>query len=269
MSAQDDGFQFHRTLLQRMIVSIYHLINFIVPWHRLPTIVGGFNLEAFRERLREQNLHHTGYGVSAATPWCVGNERWRSADGSYNNLDHPRMGMAEVRFGRNVPLTEATPDPHAALLDPSPREISNEILRRDVFKPATTLNLLAAAWIQFETHDWFFHGKPTDENPFEIPLLPADDWPDSRDGVMRIRRTAPDTTPREPWLGATPTFRNKNSHWWDGAQIYGSDRKTQQQVRSGKDGMLNLGANGLLPDDPSNPGIDFTGFNDNWWIGLS
>jgi hypothetical protein len=33
--------------------------------------------------------------------------------------------------------------------------------------------------------------------------------------------------------------------------------------------MIALGADGMLPDDPTHPGVDFTGFNDNWWIGLS
>lgn len=30
-------------------------------------------------------------------------------------------------------------------------------MTRKEFIPATTLNLLAAAWIQFQTHDWFVH----------------------------------------------------------------------------------------------------------------
>jgi hypothetical protein len=41
------------------------------------------------------------------------------------------------------------------------------------------------------------------------------------------------------------------------------------RIRSGRDGTIALGSDGMLPDDPTQPGIDFTGFNDNWWIGLS
>jgi hypothetical protein len=269
MSRQNDGFTFRRSLRQRFLGAIYQTINLFLPWHKLPVFVGGFNLEAFREKLRERNLHHTGYGLPAASQWLLGNDRLRSADGSYNNLQHPRMGMAGTRFGRNIPLGEAILDTETKLLNPSPRLISREILRRDVFKPATSLNLLAAAWIQFEVHDWMFHGKPTEENPFEIPLSSDDDWPDAVDGRMRIRRTLPDLTSREKWLGTTPTFRNFNSHWWDGAQLYGSDRGLQERIRSGQDGMIALGPDGLLPDDEANPGVDFTGFNDNWWVGLS
>lgn len=44
-------------------------------------------------------------------------------------------------------------------MSPNPRLVSETFMKRDVegFKPATTLNLLAAAWIQFQVHDWFFH----------------------------------------------------------------------------------------------------------------
>src|SRR5262249_5268810 len=193
---------------------------------------GAVSLSVFRERERQHNLYHTGYGAPAATEWMPSNERFRSADGSYNNLDHPRMGMCGSRFGRNVPLAEAVPDTGLDLLDPNPRVISREILQRTTFKPATTLNLLAAAWIQFETHDWFSHGHPIDDDPHKIPLPPGDDWPQPEHGCMRIRRSHPDPTAREPWLGGTPTFLNQNSHWWDAAQIYGTNIDHQRKIRA-------------------------------------
>ena len=269
MSRENDGFEFHPSLLERILSALYRVINLFFSWHRLPTLLAAVNLGVFRDHLRQYNLHHTGYGAQASSDWNAGNERWRSSDGSYNSLDHPRMGMAGSRFGRNIPLPEAVPDSGEALLDPSPRLISRELLARRTFIPATTLNLLAAAWIQFETHNWFSHGLPEPGNEFKVPLPPGDDWPDPIDGCMHIRRTVADTTPREPWLGATPTFRNVNSHWWDAGQLYGNDRAKQMQIRSGTDGMIKLGDDGMLPDDPTHPGIDFTGFNDNWWIGLS
>jgi hypothetical protein len=179
------------------------------------------------------------------------------------------MGMAGVRFGRNVPLGAAVPESGDALLDPSPRLIANQLLRRDVFKPATSLNLLSAAWIQFEVHDWFFHGTPMAEAPFAVPLSDDDDWPHDGDRRMHIRRSVPDQTPREQWLGATPTYRNEHSHWWDATQLYGKNATAQAVLRSHVGGMLRLGDDGMLPDDPARPGADLTGFNDNWWVGLS
>src|SRR5262245_45755630 len=104
MSRQNDGLQFKFSLLQRLLSAVFRVANVFVPLHRLLTLLGAVNLATLRDRLRRDNLHHAGYGVQAATPWVAGNERWRSADGSYNSLDHPRMGMAGSRFGRNVPL---------------------------------------------------------------------------------------------------------------------------------------------------------------------
>ena len=43
-------------------------------------------------------------------------------------------------------------------MTPNPRVVSRELLTRDSFVPATSLNMLAAAWIQFMTRDWFSHG---------------------------------------------------------------------------------------------------------------
>src|SRR5262249_12621569 len=149
------------------------------------------------DRLRANNLYHTGYGISTSGDWSAGKERWRSADGSFNSLNHPRMGMAGSPVGRNFPLPECLVERGEDLLDPTPRVISRELLARRTFIPATTLNLLAAAWIQFETHNWFSHGVPQPGDEFKIPLHPEDDWPEKVHGCMQIRRTVADTTPRE------------------------------------------------------------------------
>ena len=41
------------------------------------------------------------------------------------------------------------------LMEPSPREVSRRLLTRDPFLPATSVNTLAASWLQFMIHDWF------------------------------------------------------------------------------------------------------------------
>jgi hypothetical protein len=270
MSRENDGFEFHPTRLERFLDAAYRIINVFVRWDHLPTLLAAFNIAAFRDRLRARNLHHTGYGAKSPGPWKPGYERWRSPDGSYNCLAHPRMGMAGTRFARNIPLAEGLPETGDALLEPSPRLISRELLARHEFIPASTLNLLAAAWIQFEIHNWFSHGRPEVGNEFKVPLPRGDDWPEKEtfDGCMHIQRTAHDKTPREPWLGATPTFININSHWWDAGQLYGHSHHVQMKIRSKRDGKIKFDGE-MLPEDPDIEGVDFTGFNDNWWIGLA
>src|SRR5262249_40212566 len=137
-----------------------------------------------------------------------------------------------ARFGRNIPLNRAWPN-NDLLLTPNPRLISERLLQRDKFKEAKILNLLAAAWIQFEVHDWFFHGEPTPTDPFHLPLEPNDTWRQHAPEMV-IRRTQPDPTrdyaleddqarknPRSDRY--PPTYVNTGAHWWDASQIYGGD----------------------------------------------
>ena len=102
------------------------------------------------------------------------------------------MGMIGARFGRNVPVDRTYPEPMPQLLEPNPRVVSRELLTRDEFKPATIVNVLAGAWLQFEVHDWFSHGKNVPEEPFELELADDDPWPDR---PMRIERTRSDPAP--------------------------------------------------------------------------
>ncbi len=240
-----------------------------IPWHKLPTTLGLFRLYQIRKRLRELNLYDTSKIASTGTlpvrPFDPKYRSTRTPDGSYNDLQSPAMGMAGTRFGRNVPLDHARADEGQALLTPNPRTVSRELMTRHTFQPATSLNLLAAAWIQFMVHDWFSHGKNEKDNPYELPLKDDDPWPER---PMRIRRTGLDPTRPQGSTEKVPTFLNTETHWWDGSQIYGSDERTLAKVRSFKDGKLTLGSDGFLPVDPET-GIDISGVTGNWWVGLS
>ena len=97
------------------------------------------------------------------------------------------MGSLGSRFGRNVPLECTVPSPRTAARA-EPAHVSRELLTRKEFIPATTLNLLAGAWIQFEVHDWFSHGKNETENPWVVPLDDDDPWPENPMQIQRTRR---------------------------------------------------------------------------------
>ena len=241
------------------------------PWHQRQTPLALIKLLQFRNRLRENNLHDTAEiaptdHLPKPQPSPDGRHfRARTDDGSFNDLGHPEMGMAGTRFGRNVPLEDAYPD-EKSLLTPNPREISRRVMTRDEFIPATILNVLAAAWIQFENHDWFSHGDNQTKQKFQLPLADDDDWPEEH-RPLEVGKTAIDETRKGDISAGPPTFINHVTHWWDGSQIYGSDSETVSKLRSHKDGKLTMGDDGLLPLDDG--GVDSTGFNDNWWVGLS
>ncbi|WP_373525172.1 peroxidase family protein [Nostoc sp.] len=244
---------------------------FGIPWHKLPTPLGLLKLVQFRGKLRKDNLHDTSQlpnsdQLPKPVPSADGRHlKFRTADGSYNDLQHPEMGMAGTRFGRNVSLQDAKSD-EKNILTPNPRTVSRVLLARDEFQPATILNLLAASWIQFQTHDWFSHGDNQRNNKFEIPVEQDDPWL-SEHGVMPVNKTLEDTSrtgdPKNP-----ASFINGVTHWWDASQIYGSNQETIDKVRSHVDGKMIIGEDGLLPVHPEN-GIDKVGFAGAWWVGLS
>ncbi len=61
-----------------------------------------------------------------------------------------------------------------------------------------------------------------------------------------------------------PTPLNERDHTWSQAQVYGSSAEEQAQLRSYEGGKLRLELNGRLREDPNKPGIDKTGFNNNF-----
>ncbi|MFI6318408.1 peroxidase family protein [Nonomuraea sp. NPDC050556] len=231
-------------------------------WHRLPVPLQLFKLVEMREQLRSSNLHDT-YGAGGERPRRPSNRRmvFRSYDGTGYDPDDVDMGAAHTRFDRNVPLHLTFPETQAELMEPSPREVSNRLLARTAFKPATSLNVLAAAWIHFQNHDWFSHGRNPAAEPMEIPIEDGDPWP-SRS--MLVRRTKPDPVSHTDST-RPPTFENTVTHWWDGSQIYGSDEETCRRLRTGEGGRMTV-EQGRLPADG---GLDLTGFSDNYWVGLS
>lgn len=243
-----------------------HFIDRLIGWHRLPRPLGILVLIGLRNRLRRHNLYDTETEASVGGANPEGADlpprNARTVDGSYNDLEHPRMGSVGCRFGRNVPLEHTHPEPDSRLLTPNPRVVSRELLTRDRFKPASSLNLLAGAWLQFEVHDWFSHGKNEPDQPWELPLDDADPWPER---PMKVQRTRRDPTWREE-LGLPPTFVTADSHWWDGSQIYGSTSEFAAALRA-DDGKLRIGEDGLLPADLEEH-LDLSDAAGNFWVGL-
>ncbi|HCH66917.1 MAG TPA: peroxidase [Deltaproteobacteria bacterium] len=250
-----------RSAAGELLEDVVEQLNKIVNWHELPVPVGIVNLIELRNALRDENLHDTsGGGEQDPEPSHIGARHLyaRSDDGGYNDLEHVGMGATGAYFGRNVTPDAGHPDLHA-LMSPNPQLISEAVLARTEFKPVEALNLLAAAWIQFMTHDWFSHA----DDPSQEHVIPA-----HRAGASEVR--IPHTASADDWAPGAPrppAYRNRVTHWWDGSQVYGSDTDTIQHLRTGEGGKLRIGPHGRIPRHPQT-GTPEAGFTDNWWLGL-
>ncbi len=249
--------------------SVFSLLNRRVSWHRLPVRLAVLNLDAYRHVLRAQNLIDTEppeappQARTVPPPPTEESRSARTADGRDNDLSVPAMGAVGATFGRNL-----KPDYRPDLFNtPNPVTVSEQLLAREHFLPATSLNLLAAAWIQFQVHDWVNHARhPRGVDDIKVPMPGGRTWQNTTDGkpenIMRIAANQalgvnPDGTQR--------LFANSASHWWDASEVYGSDAATIADLREGA--KLRLTDAGYLPQDTS--GQEITGFNEGWWLGLS
>ncbi len=268
--------------------------------------------------------------------------RFRTLTGICNDIFNPLMGATDQPFARNVGFEAAFPDlelndlarnRHAGrigLLTPDPQVISRKLFTRRQSAPekcrngrglpnlstqahcdyhqAAHINVLAAFWIQFMTHDWFSH---LDEGHNAAAMIATGCGTHNTNGGAtplisetikqlgcrpedRIDRTliAEDSSPPTFTVGdkrylsrAPKTTLNKVTAWWDASQIYGYNETSRHRVkRDPRDPAkllleASLGAHKnpgylpiLTPSDPQNPqwaGQEAVAFPDNWNIGLS
>ena len=125
-----------------------------------------------REKLDRDNLHvdlPQRAARSASSP--TGSSRppgvthFRTADGSWNNLDDPKEGAAGTRFPRNVANAAIAPaDDERAAHPPTRALISRKLLdpRRRRWPRSRSSTCSRRRWIQFQNHDWINHGDNVD-----------------------------------------------------------------------------------------------------------
>jgi hypothetical protein len=180
------------------------------------------------------------------------------------------------------------------VLKPDPQRIRRALLSRegdDDYLKADTLNVLAAFWIQFQTHDWFSHLEEGKNGPGLMPTgcqaKGADCRPDDRiDRSLFADLEAPPRFTaggRSRLARAYKTSRNTVTAWWDASQLYGYDETSLGRVKRDPRDAAKLmlvpaddDSRGYLPilgaRDPMNPawaGQEATAFPDNWNVGLS
>jgi hypothetical protein len=275
-SAQRLGYRFQtqpparNVLFGAAVRATFDVVNRYVPWYRLPVRLGLLNIEALRYVLRTRNLFDSELREAPPSarpvppaPPCDQARVARTFDGTSNDLSAPAMGAVGSAFGRNL-----RPDYRPDQFDqPSPIIVSQQLLYREQFRPARSLNLLAAAWIQFQVHDWVSHARfPLGQADVRVPLPDGMTWSNTPGGPpeheMRIAGNIPFPDGRPNPM--SPVFPNDTSAWWDASEVYGADAAKGNQLREGA--KLRLTPQGYLPDDIK--GLEITGFNESWWLGL-
>lgn len=214
--------------------------------------------------------------------------RHRNITGICNDIYNPAMGSSDQLFARNVSFDSTFPDlsknelvrnrhgDRLGLLKPDPQVISRKLFTRGQSDPATCrqgqgldnnavnaqcdykkapfFNVLAAYWIQFMTHDWFYHlreGQNTDQrmpvgcktqlvNNKEQPLTEDEAAklgcrPGDRVDVAFIADKEPAPTftykGKKHLQRAHKTTQNTVTAWWDASQIYGFDELSLKRVK--------------------------------------
>jgi hypothetical protein len=185
-------------------------------WDRLGRPLGHLTLLGLRHRLRQYNLYdpdlpgHPPRRDPAAENGAHGDaappRRTRAIDGRGTHPRQAAMGAVRTRFSRNAPVAPASEGP-------DPADVSEQLLRRrsGEFVPAKSLNMLAAAWLQFEVHDWFAHQFDTDAQSLPAGVKP-----------LKIDPASPATL---------PMYLSDQSHWWDASQLYGASACFADAIR--------------------------------------
>src|SRR6266849_6456210 len=169
--------------------------------------------------------------------------RFRTIDGSWNNLTHPEVGKAGTPLGRYVPASATTPQD--VYREPSVLRVSERLLKQNQFIPAATSNgtisALAFAWVNFFVHDFYARGTEFSRTAVAQYKLPVGDG----------KYVYMSKLPEYPG-GKAGSHRSQATHWFDASQVYGSDEAWARQLRT----TTNTGAlgaklrvcdDGLLP----------------------
>lgn len=273
------SFGYLSSVLMNGLTSLYGNIagykdKYWTNWYRKKMFTGVLTLAYMRNQLNKLNLFNT-YTINQKInnnlkyyPPTEFEKRFRTINGTYNNFENIMEGAAGTRFQRNVNAQSSNKTNTDDLLNPNPRTISQLLLtRKGEMIKAPFVNMLAAAWIQFQNHDWISHGEPSTNEVIEIPVGIEDEiFKKFHQRSILVGKTQHDIT-RDESEQYQYTFINEVTHWWDGSQIYGSDIDTSQKLRTFQNGKLKIKPDGTLPLD--NNGIELTGYTRNWWVGLT
>ncbi|XP_052106928.1 peroxidase-like protein isoform X2 [Mytilus californianus] len=201
---------------------------------------------------------------------CNPNDRYRTADGSCNNLNNPLWGASITNQARFLSPTYGDPYNTGSVprirsvigpLLPSPRDVSNAVLNGGVSPPRSTIFSVSLTHFgQFVDHDII--STPTlidgDEEMIccneDVPVVRPECFPfrtppgDFQTTCMHFVRSDFGVTP-----GCPPESRNQinqRTSFLDLSVAYGNTLDGQNDLRELGTGRLQEGINRLLPTGP-------------------
>ncbi|WP_413802879.1 peroxidase family protein [Streptomyces iranensis] len=150
-----------RAALDLPVRAAFDLVDRCVPWHRLPAPLGLLNPAALGRTLRRLGLVEVDDAPEAPqrpapagglSPAPAGKRPRvaRSYDGPTGDPAVARRDVAGAASGRG-PAPLHRPD---LIHVPHPATVAGELLHRARFRPATSLNVLSAAWLHLQSPDW-------------------------------------------------------------------------------------------------------------------
>jgi peroxidase len=171
--------------------------------------------------------------------------KFRTIDGSHNNLEDPSINQANTDFVRVGPANFA--DGFDAMQPgPNAREISNIVVANNpdthLAVNGVALSGMMYAWGQFVDHDLDLEKSGTNTADISIPVPAGDTLPAGT--IIPLSRVAIDPATGVPDHPATAI--NTVTGWLDGSQIYGSDPATAASLRKA-DGHMKVSAGDNLP----------------------
>jgi len=176
--------------------------------------------------------------------------KFRSIDGSDNNLSDPAENQAGTDFARVGPANFAD-GIDAMTPGPNPREISDIVSAQPndtngpglVDSNGVALSGMMYAWGQFIDHDLDLEKQGATTADISI-TVPAGDQFLAPGSQIPLTRVAID--PATGVAGHPAAAINTITGWLDGSQIYGSDPATAASLRTA-DGHLKMSAGDYLP----------------------
>lgn len=175
--------------------------------------------------------------------------KYRTIDGSHNNLTHTNWGAAGENLELMVPLAYSDSVSAPAGIDrPNPREISNNVFTQ-ISNTTDPLQLsdFVWAWGQFLDHDVGL--TPDGQEFLPIPVPQGDRWFDPNNTGQMMIPTMRNLF--DPVTGTSPQNPRRHPNmitaYIDGTTVYGFEEEQAAWLRSFEGGKLKVSAGNLLP----------------------